>query len=64
MDKNNLKKIFEDSILTMEVLAKERYEIFLRNSQNKKANEVIEKILADEIRHIELCDKIITLLSK
>lgn len=64
MDKNNLKKIFEDSMLTMEILAKERYEIFLRNSRNQKANEVIEKILADEIRHIELCRKIIALLSK
>lgn len=64
MEKENIKKIFENTLLPMEILAKERFEIFLRNSSSQKANEVIRKILEDEIRHIELCNKAIKILSK
>lgn len=64
MEKNSIKNIFENTLLPMEKLAKERFEIFLRNSPSPKANDVIKKILDDEIRHIELCEKIIAMLSK
>lgn len=62
--KQQLKKLFEDSFLPTEILAKERYDYFLKESGYKKANEVIKKIRDDEIKHIELVKKIIEILNE
>lgn len=62
--KEQLKKLFEDSFLPTEILAKERYDYFLQESSYEKANAVIKKIRDDEIRHIELVKKVIGILDK
>lgn len=64
MDKDNIKKQFEERILPLEIEAKEEFEYFLRESPNEKANKVIKWIRDDEIRHIELCKKVIEILKK
>lgn len=64
MTKEEAKKLFEDSLLPTEILAKDRFDYFLQESSDKKANAIIERIRNDEIRHIELVKKAIEILSK
>lgn len=62
MDKDTIKKQFEEHFLPLEILAKENFDNFLQESPDEKANEVIRWIRDDEIRHIELVKRAIELL--
>ena len=64
MTKEEIKKLFEDSLLPMEVLARDRFDYFLTESGDEKANALIERIRDDEIRHIGLVKRAIEILSK
>lgn len=64
MLKEEMKKIFADSFLPIETLAKERFEHFLKESENQKANEVIQWILNDEIKHISMVNRVLDILNK
>ncbi|MEK7124039.1 MAG: hypothetical protein AAB851_04065 [Patescibacteria group bacterium] len=62
--KEEIKKLFEDSFLPTEILAKERYDYFLKESSYKKANVAIKKIRDDEIRHIAMVKRVIEIASR
>lgn len=62
MTKQEITQQFEEHFLPLEMLAKERFEYFLQESPDEKANEAIRAIRDDEIRHIELCKKVIEML--
>lgn len=64
MTKEEIKKLFEDSLLPMEILAKDRFDYFLNESNDEKANVLIERIRNDEIRHIGLVKRAIEILNK
>lgn len=64
MTKEEIKKLFEDSLLPIEILAKDRFDYFLSESNDEKANALIERIRNDEIRHIELVKRAIEILNK
>lgn len=64
MTKEEIKKLFEDSLLPMEILARDRFNYFLDESNDEKANALIERIRNDEIRHIELVKRAIEILNK
>lgn len=62
MTKQEVVQQFEEHFLPLEMLAKERFDYFLQESPDEKANEIITMIRDDEIRHIELCKKVIAML--
>lgn len=64
MTKEEIKKLFEDSFLPIEILAKDRFDYFLQESNDEKANKIIERIRDDEIRHIGLVKRAIEILSR
>lgn len=64
MTKEEIKKLFGDSLLPMEILAKDRFDYFLKESSDEKANTLIKRIRDDEIRHIGLVKRALEILNK
>lgn len=64
MTKEEIKKLFKDSLLPMEILARDRFDYFLSESNDEKSNILIEGLRNDEIKHIELVKRALEILNK